>query len=118
MITYNAQQKHGIREFMRGGKKYVQTTDLSAALPDMMRLFSTLTLIPGASIGYHVHENETELFYFLDGQGRVQDDGQFIDVSAGDSMATFPGHGHAVENTGDTDLVILAAIVKEPVGAR
>ena len=113
MITRNAQQKHGIREFMRGGKKYVQTADLSAALPEMMRLFSTLTLIPGASIGYHVHENETELFYFIEGYGRVRDDDREYDVSEGDSMATFSGHGHAVENTGDVDLVILAAIVKD-----
>ena len=111
MITRRDQQKHGIREFMRGGKKYVQTTELSAQLPENARLFNILKLIPGASIGYHVHENETELFYFLEGHGRVQDDDRFHDVSAGDAMATFSGHGHAVENTGDTDLVILAAIV-------
>ena len=34
-------------------------------------------------------------------------------IGAGDSMATFSGHGHSVENTGDTDLLILAAIVKD-----
>lgn len=28
-------------------------------------------------------------------------------------MATFSGHGHAVENTGDEDLVLVAAIVKD-----
>ena len=100
-------------EFMRGGKKHVEHTQLSAALPERMRLFNVLTLIPGASIGYHVHENETEMFYFIEGNGRVQDDDAFFDISAGDCMATFSGHGHAVENTGDTDLVILAAIVKD-----
>ena len=42
----------------------------------------------------------------LEGAGFAGDD-----VSAGDAMTTFSGHGHAVENTGDTDLVILAAIV-------
>ena len=113
MITRNDQQQHGIREFMRGGKKYVQTTDLSAKLPEKLRLFSVLTLIPGASIGYHVHENESEMFYFLEGHGRVQDDDETYNVNAGDSMATLSGHGHSVENTGDTNLVILAAIVKD-----
>ena len=113
MITRNDQQQHGIREFMRGGKKYVQTNDLSAHLPEKLRLFSVLTLIPGASIGYHVHENETEMFYFLEGHGRVQDDDKTYDINAGDSMATFSGHGHSVENTGDTNLVILAAIVRD-----
>lgn len=113
MITRSEQQEHGVREFMRGGKKQVNTTALSARLPEKMRLFSVLTLVPGASIGYHVHENETELFYFIEGCGRVQDDDAFCDVVAGDSMATFSGHGHGVENTGDSDLVILAAIVKD-----
>lgn len=113
MITRNDQQNRFIREFMRGGKKYVEHTELSAALPEKVRIFNILTLIPGASIGYHVHENETELFYFIEGNGRVQDDDAVFDVGAGDSMATFSGHGHGVENTGDGDLVILAVIVKD-----
>lgn len=113
MITRKEEQSHSIREFMRGGKKHVEHTELSARLPERVRLFNVLTLIPGASIGYHVHENETELFYFIEGNGRVQDDDSFFDVSAGDSMATFNGHGHSVENTGDNNLVILAAIVKD-----
>ena len=113
MITRIEQQSHSVREFMRGGKKQVEMTKLSAQLPGKVRLFNVMTLIPGASIGYHVHEDETELFYFLEGTGRVQDDDAFHDISAGDSMATFSGHGHSVENTGDTNLVILAAIVKD-----
>ena len=113
MITRSEEQSHSIREFMRGGKKHVEHTLLSSQLPERVRIFNLLTLIPGASIGYHVHEGETELFYFMEGNGRVQDDDAFFDISAGDSMATFSGHGHAVENTGDTDLVILACIVKD-----
>ncbi|MBR1560939.1 MAG: cupin domain-containing protein [Clostridia bacterium] len=113
MITRKAQQAHSIRENMRGGEKYVQFTDLSAQVPDNVRVYSILTLIPGASIGYHVHENETELFYFLQGSGVVRDDDQEFDIAAGDSMATFSGHGHGVRNTGDTDLVLLACIVKD-----
>lgn len=113
MITRKEQQLHSVREFMRGGKKHVEHTQLSAELPERLRLFNILTLIPGASIGYHVHENESEMFYFIEGNGRVMDDDTPVDIQAGDSMATFCGHGHSVENTGDTDLVILAVIVKD-----
>ena len=113
MITLKDRQSHSIREAMRGGKAYVQFNDLSAQLPDRVRVFSILTLIPGASIGYHIHEGETELFYFMEGHGVVQDDDSFREISAGDSMATFSGHGHGVENTGETDLVILACIVRD-----
>ena len=113
MITRKEQQSHSVREFMRGGKKHVSLTELSTCLPGNMRMFSLLTLIPGASIGYHVHENETEMFYFLEGNGRVMDDDKAYDIGAGDSMATFSGHGHSVENTGDTNLLILAAIIRD-----
>ena len=113
MITRSEEQSHSIREFMRGGKKHVEHTLLSAQLPERVRIFNLLTLIPGASIGYHVHEGETELFYFIEGNGRVQDDDAFFDISAGDSMATFSGHGHAVENTGDNTRVILACMVTD-----
>lgn len=113
MITRKADQKKSVRENMRGGNEYVQFTHLSAELPEKARIFDILTLIPGASIGYHVHEGETELFYFMEGCGRVQDDDQFYDICAGDCMATFSGHGHSVENTGDHNLVLLAAIIKD-----
>ncbi len=113
MITRKEQQAHSIREYMRGGEKHVQITDLSNQVPEKVRVYSVMTLIPGASIGYHVHENETELFYFMEGNGRVRDDDKEYDISAGDSMATFSGHGHSVMNTGDTNLVLLACIVKD-----
>ena len=113
MITRANEQSKSIREYMRGGKKHVELTALSKELPENARLFSKIVLIPGASIGYHVHENETELFYFAEGCARVQDDDQFFDVIAGDSMCTTNGHGHSVENTGDTDLVIVAVIIKD-----
>ena len=113
MLTQPSQQAHYIREYMRGGKKHVQFADLSAQLPEKCRIFSMLTLVPDASIGYHVHEGETELSYFLEGNGRFQDDDQVFDISAGDSTATFSGHGHGMENTGDTNLVLLACIVKD-----
>ena len=113
MVTRRDRQSHSIREFMRGGKKQVLQTTLSEKLPENVRIFSILTLLPGASIGYHVHENETELFYFMEGCGRVQDDDRVVDVCDGDSMATFSGHGHSVENTGDTNLVILATIIRD-----
>ena len=54
MITRSEQQVHGVREFMRGGKKHVNTTELSTCLPDKMRLFSLLTLIPGALVIWFV----------------------------------------------------------------
>ena len=104
------------REHMRDGDGTVQLTNFITGPEELCqkgRLFSKITLNPGCGIGYHVHENETELFYFIDGCGRVQDDETFYDVCAGDSMCTMSGHGHSVENTGDTDLIIVAVIITD-----
>ncbi len=100
-----------IRENMRGGAGSAALMPLTTALPGKMRLFTQITLKPGSSIGYHVHEGETELFYFIKGAGRVQDDDAFVNVKAGDCMTTASGHGHAVENTGTEELIFVAAIV-------
>ena len=53
------------REHMRGGDGTVHLTRVFPELPANARIFSVIELQPGESIGYHVHENETELFYFL-----------------------------------------------------
>lgn len=114
MITRKQDQSVTNREHMRGGSGSVKLESLVSELPTAARLFSKITLVPGSSIGYHVHENETELFYFAEGSGLANDDGVITKVEAGDAMSTSNGHGHGVENNADVDLVILAAIVKDP----
>lgn len=113
MVNFHSNMPVETREAMRGGPGAAILTALCPELPAKMRLFSTITLKKGCGIGYHVHENETELFYFVSGKGKVRDDDNWVEVQAGDSMATPGGHGHAVENTGDEDLVLVAAIVKD-----
>ncbi len=111
MVTFGKEMSVETREGMRGGPGEARLMALSKALPAKMRLFTQITLTPGSGIGYHVHEGETELFYFVEGAGRVRDDDEFVDVKAGDCMSTSSGHGHAVDNTGNEDLVFVAAIV-------
>lgn len=105
-----------VRHEMRGGQGDIILEALAAkaSLPVGVRLFSKLIIAPGCSIGKHVHEGETELFYFASGKGRVWDDDAVLEVSAGDTMTTASGHSHSVENTGDEDLVLIAFIVLDP----
>lgn len=101
-----------VREQMKGGNGSVTLCHLEQDnMPPNARLFATLTLTPGSSIGEHVHEGEAEMFYFMRGEGVVIDDGVRIPVKAGDAMTTMDGHAHSVENTGAEDLVLVAAIV-------
>ncbi len=111
MITRKQDMPVSVKEQMRGGNGCAKLTALSAQLPAHTRLFSTITLEPGASIGYHVHENETELFYFVSGKARVRDDENTYEMLPGDSMSTGSGHGHAVESIGGEPLVLVACII-------
>ena len=108
-------EEHPVEERlkMRDGNGVVEVVSLEKELlPEKCRLFGLIRLKPGCSIGEHPHEGEAEMFYFVQGEGVVTDDGVAVPVRAGDSMTTSSGHRHSVENTGDEELVIVAAIVK------
>ena len=111
MISLKADQAVEVRREMRGGPGEAVLTKLLAENPAKVRMFTTITLNPGCGIGYHVHQNETELFYFVQGTGRVKDDDRTYELSAGDAMSTPSGHGHAVECVGSEPLVLVACVV-------
>lgn len=111
MITRKNDMSVSVKEQMRGGNGSAKLVALTDSLPARARLFSTITLEPGSSIGYHVHENETELFFFVSGKARVRDDDTVCELAAGDSMSTGSGHGHAVESIGEEPLVMVACII-------
>ena len=111
MVTRKSDQPSETRQAMRGGEGEVCLTSVSVNVPPKLRLFSKIELPVGASIGYHVHEGETELFYFVSGEAELNDNGEVVRVNAGDSMATFSGQGHSVANVGSVPLMMIAVIV-------
>ena len=113
MVTRSNDFKITLRERMRGGDGTVRITELlaPAELNGHGRMFSLLTLEKGCSIGYHVHEGETETFYIIEGEALYNDNGVEIEATAGDVLHVRNGEGHAVANRGDKPLVLLAAIV-------
>ena len=64
------------REHMRDGEGTVQITNFitgPAELNEKGRLFAKITLNPGCSIGYHIHEKDAELFYIMKGTAEYND---------------------------------------------
>ena len=53
----------------------------------------------------------SETYFILAGQGDYDDNGTVRPVKAGDVTYTPDNHGHALTNTGDTDLVFMALII-------
>jgi len=115
MIIKSGDLSVDFRVNMRGGSGTVQISHAAAkdTLPAGLRLHAQLTLPAGVSIGEHVHENETELFYVLQGQGEMLQDGAWMPLSPGDATSTGGGQSHALRNTGEEPFVVMATIVNE-----
>ena len=113
MIKRRADMTTRVVENVRGGNGHVAFLDLLK--PDetlgKMRVCSLSTLEKGCSIGYHIHENETETFYIIEGDALYNDNGIEIEATAGDVLHVRSGESHAVANRGEGTLILLAAIV-------
>ena len=69
-------------------------------------------LIPGASIGLHTHEGNSEIIFIKSGKGKVLYDGGSETVSAGQCHYCPMGHEHSLINDSDEDLIFYAVVAK------
>lgn len=106
--------KTEIRENMRGGDgsvKICHHTLTDDELYGKGRLFATITLDKGCSIGYHTHDNDCEIFHIREGVAEYNDNGTVCTANAGDVLICNKGEGHSIKNAGDTPVVLTALIV-------
>ncbi len=75
------------------------------------RVFAHTSLNPGCSIGYHVHNGESETYYIVSGSGEFNDNGAVAPILTGDVTYTPSGEGHGIKNTGSVPLEIIALIL-------
>jgi len=102
-----------IKENMRGGEGIVTIESLLTPeeLYNKGRLYAKITVAPGDSIGYHVHEGEMEAFFIVTGEAEMSDNGETVVLSAGDTILTLSGEGHSVKSIGETQLEMIALIL-------
>ncbi len=67
-------------------------------------------LTPGAKIEEHLHDDENEVFYFLEGEPLFKVNGEPARVRPGDGITVGAGERHSVEN--DTDSEVKMVFVK------
>lgn len=115
MVIKDKQMQTEHRENMRGGEGTVNLLGVvpSEYLPQKCRLFSVVTLEKGCSIGRHMHEDESEFFYVLQGQGVLDDNGTITAFNAGDCSICRSGEFHGIANENDTPLKFVAAIIRD-----
>ncbi|HEY8393052.1 MAG TPA: cupin domain-containing protein [Capillibacterium sp.] len=114
MLRRSAEKKVEKKEKMFGGDGSITFRHLLNGPPEMYgkgRVFAHLTLEPGSSLGFHIHEKEGETYYILSGQGEFNDNGVVKTVTAGDVTFTGAGEGHALKNIGTEPLELIALIL-------
>lgn len=105
IIDYNKIEEETLENF-KGGKGELATRNFI----DSKNKIMMSRLKPGASSGYHTHEQNSEIVYIISGSGYFKYDNSVEEFRAGDVHYCPMGHSHAMFNNGDEDLVYFAIV--------
>ncbi len=114
MIKRASDMTSTVKVNMRGGDGQAVVTDIlnKGEYKGAARLLGTIRLEPGCSIGAHVHENEEEVFYVIEGTATYDDNGRTEILQQGDSCLCLGGQKHSIANREESgSLVVFAAIL-------
>lgn len=106
MILSFAQMEETPMPQFKGGVKTTYARMYTDAHNRIMRS----RLEPGASIGLHTHEGNSEAVYILSGSGKALYDGGEERLHPGDCHYCPEGHAHSIVNDGTEDLVFFAVV--------
>ena len=113
MIKRSEEMVKTVKPQMRGGTGQAVVKDMFNAGEyfGKARLIATITLEPGCSIGEHVHENEEEVFYIIEGTAMYNDNGKNETLNKGDSCICLAGQKHSIANAAEQETLIIAAVI-------
>jgi len=95
-----------------------QRINLNVLNPDVTQgLLSCYKIAPNDSCGLHVHAGKSECWLVVRGRGHVQYGDERMPMGPGDMLTTPPGIPHALENTGDDDLVFVNLVIPSDDGS-
>lgn len=93
----------------RGGEKETSARMFNDELNRIMHG----KLEPGASIGLHTHDENSEIIYILKGTGKVLYDKQYEIIKEGICHYCPKGHSHSLINDSTDDLIFFAVVPKQ-----
>lgn len=94
------------------GKIMKEQTLTPAEMLDKALMFNRIILPVGSSIKTHTHNPEAEIYYILEGEVEVTDNGRNAILHGGDVVFTGNGDSHSIKNIGTADAVFMAVILK------
>jgi len=76
-----------------------------------IKLFARVTVQPKSTIAYHIHKDESEVYYLLRGKGIfLEHGGKRVPAEAGDFCMIQKGQGHGMENPYDEEIEMIAFV--------
>lgn len=108
IINYN-NMKEDVLEHFKGGEKALNAKMFT---DEKNKIFQG-RLEPGATIGLHTHEIDSEIIYILKGTGKVLYDGEYEKVEAGVCHYCPKGHKHSLINDSSEDLIFFAVVPQQ-----
>jgi mannose-6-phosphate isomerase-like protein (cupin superfamily) len=96
VASFTTKDGSEIRELLAHRNSGIQNQSLAEA-----------SLPAGAITTAHYHPKTEEIYYILQGQGRMRIGAETADVGPGDAIAIPPGKTHQIQNTGDMTLTFL-----------
>lgn len=112
ILNFDSIEEQIIPNF-KGGEKDFRTHMYEDGACKIMRA----SLEPGASIGVHTHETNSEIIFMLEGTGVVLYDGKKETLSAGDCHYCPKGHSHSLRNESDGTIIFYAVVPEQPCGS-
>lgn len=116
-IRFDEMEETVLPQFKGGQKEFVANMFFDGT----NRIFKG-TLVPGATIGMHTHDDSCEVIFILEGSGNMVEVSQqsspskevVVPVSAGDCFYCQKGDSHSLRNTADEgDLIFYAVVAKQ-----
>ena len=98
-----------ILENFKGGEKFL----IAKMHFDGMNRILHGALVPGAAIGEHTHEENSEVIYILEGRGSILYDGELFPIEAEMCHYCPKGHSHSLINDSEGDLVFFAVVANQ-----
>ena len=94
-------------EAFKGGEKHI-LMELGYQDEDFRIL--RITIVPGASIGEHIHDLNCEIMYFISGTGVCYSNGEGARITPGMAHYCRNMETHCIVNDGTEDLVLFAVV--------
>ena len=113
MLLKASERKFVTVEHLRGGDGSIEKFDCGVVpMPPHAAMFAELHLKPGCSIGTHRHEGDYEIFFCMEGELTLNDNGTERLMHAGDFAICYDGEEHGIANHTDKPVALFAAIIK------